>query len=82
MSHFKTEEPSPAKRNLIKSYQYRGFSGFLTEDRKPICSKSPSKEHDLEEEYQTMERTLIVQRKIFCFFSAPGRRAANGGKHG
>lgn len=26
-----------------------------------------------------MERTLIVQWKIFCFFSAPGRRAANGG---
>lgn len=79
MSHFKTEEPSRAKRNLIKSYQYRRFRGFLTEDRKPICSTSPSKEHDLEEEYQTVERTLMVQKKIFCFFPTPRRRAANGG---
>lgn len=79
MSHFKAGEPSRLKRNLIKSSQYSRFIGFLTEDRKPICSKSPSKEHDLEEEYQTMASTLIAQRKIFCFFPPPKMRAANGG---
>lgn len=79
MSKFKAEEPSRLKRNLIKSSHYSSFRGLLAEDRKPICSKSRSKEHDLEEKYQTMARTLIAQRKLFCFFPPPKMRAANGG---